>query len=348
MLHNTLAVCEHGVPLGLLDQRFIDRKELKGDNYKEKRSIRNWNNCVEVKESIRWINVVKKANEMDLGNTQVVHVADRESDFYEFYRDAIDMGEHFLIRAAKNRAINKQRRRESPSSYLFDYLKDKRAQGEMKINLQVNEEKKFRAASLSIVFEKITIPAPSNKTKSKDGHLPIIDLWAIMAVERTPPAGHDALCWVLLTDLPINSLDNAIEKINWYTLRWNIELLHKVLKSGCSVEKAQLRNANRLKKYIVIKSIIAWRLFWLSRSHKMMKDESCIEILSEQEWTILYRKINRKKPPSSPPTIGEAVHWIAKLGGYIGRRSPPPGMISLWRGWQRLMDMIEDYRDICG
>ena len=155
---------------------------------------------------------------------------------------------------------------------------------------------------------------------------------------------------MLLTDLSIDTVDDAIEKIRWYSLRWNVELFHKVLKSGCAVEKAQLRDAERLKKFIVLKSVIAWRLFWLSRYSKNHNADSCLEILTTQEWTILYRKIHRtKKPPESPSTIGEVFIWIAKLGGYIGRRTdPPPGMISLWKGWQRLMDMTEDYRDICG
>jgi hypothetical protein len=72
--------------------------------------------------------------------------------------------------------------------------------------------------------------------------------------------------------------------------------------------------------------------------------------LSETEWIILFRKINKTRVlPESPPTIGEALISIAKLGGYIGRKTdPPPGMISLWRGWQQLMDIIEDFNDICG
>ena len=349
MLHNTLAVSEEGVPLGLIDQQYIDRKEIQGKNYKDKRSIRYWNNCIEEKESVRWINTVKKANKIDFGDTEIIHIADRESDIYEFYRDALELGEHFVIRAARNRSINKTNRREPPSTYLFDYLKAKRANGKITMNIQVNGEDKYRKAHLSIIYTTISMPPPPNKTKKKDGHLPVIDLSAIMVVERTPPAGYDALCWVLLTDLPIHSLEDATEKINWYTLRWNIELFHKVLKSGCSVEKAQLRDADRLKNYITLKSVIAWRLFWLSRNYRINQNSSCTEVLTKQEWTILYRKINKAKPPGSPPTIGEVFYWIAKLGGYIGRRSdPPPGMISLWRGWQRLMEMIEDFRDICG
>lgn len=350
MLHNTLAVSESGIPLGLLDQYFIDRKSLQGENFKEKRKTQHWKNCVKLKESMRWINGLKKAREIDFGDTETVHVADRECDFYEFFREAEKLGEAVLIRAARNRSINKTKRREQPSTYLFDHLKEKRSNGKTTISIQVNEEKKFRDAELSISYTKIAMPPPPNKTINKDGPLPIIELTAIMAFERTPPKNCEPLFWVLLTNLPVITLADAIEKIHWYSARWNIELFHKVIKSGCGVEKAQLRSADRLKKYIVLKSVVAWRLFWLSRHYLQAKDDSCLTVITKEECTILYRKtMKAKKLPDKPPTVGEVFIWIAKLGGYIGRKSdPPPGMISLWKGWQRFMDMMEDYRDICG
>ena len=350
MLHNTLAITDSGVPLGLIDQHFIERKELYGNNRKENRKIRHWNSSVDEKESIRWINTLKKAHAINFGDTRIIHIADRESDFYEFFREGLDLGANVLIRAARNRSINKTNRREAPSEYLFDYLKQKEAQGKIAIKLQVNGTEKYRTANVDIVFTTISMPPPPNKTKKKDGNLPILPLSAIMAIERKPPKDRDGICWVLLTNMTVDTLETAIQKIHWYSLRWNIELFHKVLKSGCGVEKAQLRTASRLKKYIILKSIVAWRLFWLSRQYKKCANKSCLTVLSHEEWTILYRKtFKTNQLPNMPPTVGEVFVWIAKLGGYIDRSSdPPPGMISLWKGWQRLMDILVDFRDICG
>ncbi len=351
ILHNTLAVTDAGIPLGLVDQRFIERQSFIGNNHKESRQSRHWNRPANEKESIRWINVVEKTHQIDCGRAHVVHIADRECDQYEFFRDAVQMKEDVLIRAARNRSINKRHRRESPNCLLFDYLKGKKAQGKVTIRIQVNGKKKFRDAELSIVYVPIIMPPPPNKTVKKDGpNLPMVPLVAIMAIERRPPRNQSAIFWVLLTNLEIQGVDQAIEKVRWYSMRWNIELFHKILKSGCGVEDAQLRHAERLKKYIVLKSIIAWRLFWFSRMHENNKEESCLSVLSENEWKILYRKSNRAKIlPNTPPTVNDVFIWIAKLGGYIGRASdPPPEMISLWRGWQRLMDMVDDFNDICG
>lgn len=351
ILHNTLAVTDDGVPLGLLDQRFIDRKAFSGKNFAEKRKMRHWNRPVEEKESIRWINVMQKCHRLDFGQTQTIHIADRECDMYEFYRDAVDLGENVLVRASKNRSIKKRKRREPPSTMLFDHLKAKKAQGKVTITVQVNEKKKYRDAKLSVVYLPITLPPPPGKTVEKDGpNLPMVPLYAIMAMERRPPKNQTGILWVLLTNMDVQTINQAIEKVQWYSRRWNIEVFHKVLKSGCGVENAQLRHADRLKKYIVLKSIVAWRLFWLARAHERNRDDACSIVLSDIEWSILYRKTKKTKTlPCKPPTIGEALIWIATLGGYIGRTTdPPPGMISLWRGWQRLMDMVEDFDDIYG
>lgn len=351
MLHNTLAVSETGIPLGLLDQRFIDRKQFHGKNHEECRQMRHSNRAIEEKESVRWLDIIKGAQQYDVGDTEIIHVADRESDIYELFRDAIDLEAKVLIRASKNRAINKETRREVPSIFLFDHLHAQKEQGVINIQLQVNDKHKFRAAKVSIMFTPISMPAPPDRTVEKDGaHLPMVPLYAIMASEKTPPPGHAPICWVLLTNLAVTTLEEAVEKVNWYSYRWNIEVFHKILKSGCGVEKAQLRQADRLKKYVVLKSIMAWRIFWLTRTYEAHQEENCLTVLTDDEWPILYRKIKKSRYlPPHPPTVGEIFMWIAKLGGHIGRRSDaPPGVISLWRGWQRFTEMVDDYHDICG
>jgi len=328
MLHNTLAVTTDGVPLGILDQRFIDRKSLRKNGIEVGRGGDHREEPVKEKESQRWIDVIRACHEFDVGDCRMVHVCDREGDFYELFRDAASIGEHVLIRASRNRAINKEKRRDEPTTWLFDELMNRRAQGRTTVRLQVNGRKKYRDATLSIIYKPISMPPPRK----------LVQLTAIMAVEKRATKSHDKLCWVLLTDLPISSTEQAIEKVHWYTKRWNIEVFHKVLKSGCAVEKAQLETADRLKKYIVLKSVVAWRLFWLTRMSQEDEEASCDVVLDKLEWSLLYRKFNKTRTvPSQVPTLKQAMIWIARLGGYIARPSdPPPGVISMWRGWERL------------
>ena len=233
---------------------------------------------------------------------------------------------------------------------MFDYFHSLCPSGNVTIDIQVNGDTKYRKAELSIAFDKFTFPPPPNRTVKKDGNqLDNIELYGIMIKEKNPPKDQEALEWLLITNIAIINIEQAIEKMKWYSLRWNIETFHKILKSGCSVESAQLRSREKLIKYITTKSIIAWRIFWLSRSHKSNETLDCSTILTRFEQKILFKRFNQGKEYTEPISLEQAYTWIAKLGGYIGRKTdPPPGIISIWRGWTRFMNMIEDYKMICG
>jgi hypothetical protein len=150
---------------------------------------------------------------------------------------------------------------------------------------------------------------------------------------------------MLLTNLPINGFEDAVEKVRWYCLRWRIEVFHKILKSGLRVEQCRLQTADRLIRYLTLMSIIAWRLYWITLIARSHPDLPCVPLLDEAEWKVLYSKIHRTKTvPQHPPSLREVVRWIAMLGGFLARKSDgEPGVITLWRGWKRLFDLSEGW-----
>lgn len=349
ILHNSLAITDTGNPLGLLRQKFVKREKINPKPRKKKRGLVH-KLPVEKKESYRWIESIKKIQELNFTQNNIIHITDREGDFYELYKECMQHNAQFIIRASHNRSINKKKRREPPKDKMFDYFESLPVKGKVNTEIQVNKDKKHRKAELFISFGQYTLPAPPDRTINKNGNqLPHLPLSGVLIQERNPPVNEEALKWLLVTNLPIKTLSEAIEKMKWYIQRWNVELFHKILKSGCAVESAQLRTRNRLIKYITIKSIIAWRIFWLSRSFKNNEELDCNMILTKLEQTILFKRFNNGKEPKKVISSSKAYIWIAKLGGYIGRKSdPPPGMISIWRGWSRLMELVEDYKVICG
>ena len=119
----------------------------------------------------------------------------------------------------------------------------------------------------------------------------------------------------------------------------------KVLKSGFRVEACRLGTADRLIRYLTVMSIIAWRLFMITLIARTNPSLPCSQFLSKQEWTVLAAKFSRTCSPSTAtPTLAEAIVWIAKLGGYLARKSDgPPGTLALWRGWKRLTDLTEGW-----
>ena len=152
--------------------------------------------------------------------------------------------------------------------------------------------------------------------------------------------------WMLITNQPVTTFEEACERVSWYRLRWRIEMYFKVLKSGFRVEACRLGTADRLIRYLTVMSIVAWRLFMITLIARTNPSLPCSQFLSEQEWTVLAVKSSRPRPPpAAVPTIAEALVWIARLGGYLARKSDgPPGTLTLWRGWKRLTDLTEGWR----
>jgi hypothetical protein len=167
-------------------------------------------------------------------------------------------------------------------------------------------------------------------------------LHAILLREEDPvPDVDEPIEWLLLTNTPVASFAEAQQVVEWYCCRWQIEVFHKVLKSGCRVEECRLQTADRLYNWVALMSVIAWRLHWMTYIHRCQPDLPCTAVLTTIEWKALYTRIHKSTQwPDTVPTVHQAVRWIAQLGGFLGRKSDgEPGVTTLWRGWLRLQDI---------
>ena len=175
---------------------------------------------------------------------------------------------------------------------------------------------------------------------------PAQSLWAIEAREDQPPRGVTALHWRLLTTRPVTTLAEAVEQVGWYCVRWGIEVFHKVLKSGCAVEAAQLETAVRLERYVMIKVVVAWRVLALTHLGRAHPAAAVTEILEEAEWRVLRAVATRGRPgPAGVPTVRDGLRWVGQLGGHLGRRGDgAPGPLSVARGLERLADLTTGWK----
>jgi len=200
-----------------------------------------------------------------------------------------------------------------------------------------HENQIAREATLSIRFASVSFAAPRDHSGQ-----PSLTLWAVWAQETQPPTGQKPICWCLLTTVPVRSLAEAIERIQWYVKRWTIEEYHRVLKSGCQVEVRQLATRDRLQRALAIDMVVAWRVMDLNKAARLQPEAPADRWLSTDEWQALYCYVHgTNQAPETPPTIGESVRWIAQLGGFLARKSDGhPGQMTLWRGLQRLKDIV--------
>ena len=287
-----------------------------------------------------------------MGDTEVVTVCDREADLYDFFRLSDQIGCPVLVRAKANRVVNLESRFSEQSGIkLWEHMRQQLGTGSYTIDIprisktRHNKERKARTATVTLRFGSFTLNPPRNNPKHNTENLPDIEMNAVYVLEKNPPDGEEPLEWMLLTNLPVRSFDEAYEKIQWYCLRWRIEMYFKVLKSGFRVEECRLGRADRLARYLTVMSIVAWRLFMITLIARTDPAAPCSALLAEHEWKVLFLKVNKNKPlPKTPPNIGDVVIWVARLGGYLARRSDgPPGTIALWRGWKRLADLTDGW-----
>ena len=264
---------------------------------------------------------------------RLVHIGDRENDIYEFFCRAAELGTHFLVRTCVDRLAADGKRT------VGAVMANMTPSGVHQVEV-VAEDGRPSTAALALRFARVHVLPPWGKKT----RYPALDLTIIHAAEQTEPEGRARIDWKLATDLHVGSLDQAVEKLDWYARRWRIELFHKVLKSGCRAEAARLRSADRLTKLIAVLCVIAWRSFWSALIARTAPDAPAVVALTDDEITALDAAVPDQQGGHSPRTLAVYLGKLARLGGYLARtRDPPAGNIVMWRGWTRLADIMTGY-----
>jgi len=233
-LHNTLIMTEDTIPLGLLDQRIYQHNPAD--------KISNKRRPIHEKESYRWIEALQLSSKL-ITNKTVVTIADRESDIFELFFEASKLNTHILIRAAHDRILDSKE-----SQTIWKKLETTSIAGYQTLDLPARHNQPKRLAHLEIRYAEIVLKPPQRSPEAKAEPLGVVTLQAIWLYEPNPPEKVTPLEWMLLTNMNVTSLEEALKMGKWYRLRWQIECYHRVLKSGCNIENCRLETYERLKK----------------------------------------------------------------------------------------------------
>ena len=250
LMHSSLAITDNGLPLGLCAIKFWTRKQFKGTNELKKR-VNYTRLPIEEKESYRWLENLIQSTVLLKAPQRCVHIGDRESDIYELFVIAKEFETHFLVRICQDRLI------EDGSRTITNKMNTLKINGLHNIAIKGPDGSMIEVA-LEIRYQHITILPPVGIKQKK---YPALLLTIIHAIEKETSTSREKITWKLITDLPVTTIDEAIEKLDWYALRWKIETFHKILKSGCRVESLKLRTEARLNNIIAIFCIVSWRIF---------------------------------------------------------------------------------------
>ncbi len=321
--HSTLAVSAVGVPLGLLAQQVWERADAEVG----KRATRHERPWVE-KESYKWVKGLPPSSGE---GPQPVVICDAEGHIYDFL-DVLDAQQlDFIVRAADARSFT------AGDQALFAAVAQQSVQAQFTLSLKRRPDRAPRDAQVELRFGTVTLRRPQ---RAESQHA-TLTLGVVDVLEPNPPPGQEAVHWLLLTSLPIETVAEARQITVWYSYRWVIERFHYVLKSGCKLEERQLREAARLERLLAVFSVVAWHLLWLTYHARQTPDAPATVALRPVEWHALYAFIHRtQRLPQAPPALHQVIRWIGQLGGFLGRKGDgEPGVKVLWRGWQRLQDI---------
>jgi hypothetical protein len=342
LLHATIAITPERVCVGVIDGQF-----LREDSETNQTSIEHHHQRpIEQKESYRWVEGYRVCADVaeQVPDTMVVMVCDRECDIYEVFDEAAPCCHRaeWIIRSSQNRRLDgevDQSRRGTIK--LWESVEKAPQLGRVEFTLPKSHERKDKVVVASLKAKRLRLYPPNRKGRK----LPVLEVSVIKLLEINPPKGEQPIEWIILTSLPVNTLEEAVRIIQWYVCRWQIEIYFRILKSGCTVQELQLEKADRIKPAVALYMIIAWRIFYYLMLGREYPNFPCNLVFEEEEWKSVYVMIKGKEPPQEAPQLGDMINMIASLGGYLGRKHDgPPGPKTLWIGFQRMADFALAWR----
>jgi len=253
LVHNTLAIeASERVVLGLAYQQVWSRDEVahKGTESRTQRRARA------NRQSQRWVEAVEAIGTPD-SSVRWVHVGDREIDIFPFFEECQTAHVDFCVRIKQNRRVGEWTA--DDPRYLLDQARQWPAMGERRLEVPARPGQAARTADLLVSWQAVTLRSPS----TEPGEPTLLNAWVVRTWEPNPPPGSVPLEWLLLTSVPVLTLQDALERIDWYCCRWIVEEYHSCLKTGCAIEKSQLYHALRLQCLLAFLSIVAVRLLQL-------------------------------------------------------------------------------------
>lgn len=344
-LHPTLAVdAERGFPLGLsavqIWHRELERLDKTERRYKQL--------PIEAKESYKWIkSAVSSQPHFEAGGaTQVTYIGDREADIYEEWFDVPQLGAQLLVRVGQDRTLV------GTDEKLSVFVAHQPVQGNYAV--VVPEDKRLkrqaREAFMSVRYGRVSIGRP--KRLSGDVYPASVPLFVVDAQEVSSPTGVEPLHWCLLTTHRVETLEQALQILQWYRWRWRIEQLFAILKQpGLDIEATQLESAQAIQSLCVLALSAAVRTLQLVEGRDDTTRLASVVFPPDQQQCLnqisptLQGRTRKQQNPHPQQTLAWAAWCIARLGGWSGYGSQrPPGIATMLRGLQRFDSFLAGWR----
>jgi len=299
------------------------------------------------RESQGWERSVQAIGEPPVG-VHWIHIGDRYSDMFPFLSLCRQLHCDFDVRAAQDRCVDllvaqadtpaarRSHHQRRPQQHLFEVVRGWSAQGEQDLELDATKQSRARTAHLALSFGSLRLLPPESQQASD---LRPLVVWVVRVWEPQPPEGVEPLEWVLLTSVPVQAVEQAWERVDWYRARWIVEDYHQGLKTGCRIEQRQLQSYEGLRRLLGLLAPAAVRLLQLRAAARQTPEQPASQTLPVDVVQVVAA---RAGVPPAQLTAQQCWHTIARFGGYLGRKGDgPPGWKTLWRGWLYIQTLLE-------
>jgi hypothetical protein len=355
LVHPLEAFSADGTPLGAIWAPMWTRDPAAPEDRPEPPRARK-HLPIEEKESYRWLESVRRVGAVaqELPGTECIVVIDSEADIYEVLAEPRGRTNPigWIVRACQDRAVTVEGDEAGAETarQLWAGVAQQQVLFTHEINIRAHqaktecEQRKRRAqragrkATVEVRAARVTLRPP---WRPGDRKLSPVAVNVVQVRETDPPAGESPVEWVLVTTLPVDTIEDVKRIITYYTVRWVIEVFFRVLKSGCRIERRRFEHVERALTFVAVSLIVAWRVLMVCRLGRSCPDLDCEAVFEPSEWKSVYVAVHRRAAPEEAPRLGEMIKLIAQLGGYVNTpgRKDPPGPQTIWLGMQRMSDL---------
>ena len=341
-VHPSLVLdANNGMPYGYSDIKIWNRPlVLKNKFERQYHSL-----PIEEKESYKWIEVSKNTQDC-LGDVVegMIIIQDREGDIYEQFATIPNAKTDLLIRARTNRTL-------ADKTKMFTVLENEKSKGTYSIVVDAcsKTKRKKREATLEVRYKEIELKKTSTCSKDIAQRLKLF----VIEAKEVNYQGKDPICWRLLTTLQIDCLNRALDCIEWYSWRWTIEEVFKILKKeGFNIEGSELESAQAIRKMTLMILEVVIKLFLMRMAYNepelKIDTSSCFtaeeQVCLEQQIKSLEGKTEKQKNPYPKKDLKRYSWVIARLGGWKGFASErKPGITTFWNGLKYFKILMEGW-----
>jgi hypothetical protein len=347
-VHNAIFLDANDLSCYGLGAAQVYKSEDESAEEKAERRKNRWKIPFTEKERYKWFTTASEAIKNARGAGRYTIVGDREADIYDALARFLAQGWDFVIRSSSDRKVAHQ----GGISTLHAVIDSWEVCHTYKLSLAATKKRSKHEAKLHLKFGHTYLMRPkSHPDKALPEQIPVY----VVEVREDPATvvqGEDPVHWILLSSYEVTNVDQALQIVQWYCERWNIEQTYRTLKSeGLDIEHSEVENYRALANLTVLALMAATQIIQLVRARTGNTQQNmdcvftpveikCIESLN----STLEGNTEKLKNPYPPQSLAFATWVIARLGGWSGyEKQRPPGPITFINGLTRFYDIARGF-----